>query len=99
MAMLTRLERAGKIDRVAQDRYYSSAAVDGMLERMRTTLEPGRAYSPAELRAVLGVSRKYLIPFLEFCDRRGVTERTGEGRMVRRDGGVLIGRSGASERA
>jgi hypothetical protein len=50
---------------------------------MRERLEGGRLYSPAELREVLGVSRKYLIPFLEFCDRCGVTERRQEGRALR----------------
>jgi selenocysteine-specific elongation SelB-like protein len=30
---------------------------------------------------VLGLSRKYLIPFLEFCDRKRVTERRATGRV------------------
>jgi hypothetical protein len=40
-----------------------------------------REYSPSELREVLGLSRKYLIPFLEFCDRKLVTERRATGRV------------------
>jgi selenocysteine-specific elongation factor len=28
----------------------------------------------------LGVTRKYLIPYLEHLDRAGITRRTGEGR-------------------
>jgi hypothetical protein len=31
---------------------------------------PGQVYVPATAD-FLGVSRKYLIPFLEYCDRRG----------------------------
>jgi selenocysteine-specific elongation factor len=46
---------------------------DGMTER--------REYSPAELRDVLGLSRKYLIPFLEYCDRKRITERRATGRV------------------
>jgi hypothetical protein len=45
-------------------------------------MEPARIYSPAELRDVLGVSRKYLIPFLEYCDRRQITERRADGRVL-----------------
>jgi selenocysteine-specific elongation factor len=73
----------GEVARVAEDRYYSAEAVAAMIGNMRLVLDPGREYSPAQLRDVLGISRKYLIPFLEFCDRRGVTERTGTGRVLR----------------
>ena len=82
-AMLRRLERMGELRRVAEDRYYSANAVSGMIQKMRTELETGRIYSPGELRDLLGVSRKYLIPFLEFCDRSGVTERRENGREIR----------------
>jgi selenocysteine-specific elongation factor len=82
-AMLRRLERQGALERVSDDRYYGSEVVAGMIGTVRSGLSPGRIYSPAELREVLGVSRKYLIPFLEFCDRKGVTERRENGRRVR----------------
>jgi selenocysteine-specific elongation factor len=82
-ALVRKLEREGFLERVSDDRYYSSEAVEGIVGEMRARLEIGRIYSPAELREVLGVSRKYLIPFLEFCDRKGVTERRQQGRAVR----------------
>ena len=82
-ALLRRLEREGDVERIADDRYYGREAVAGMVEALRTSLQPGRVYSPSELKEVLGVSRKYLIPFLEFCDRKGVTERRDQGRAVR----------------
>lgn len=81
-ALLRYLERAGELVRVSDDRYYSSGAVDTMVGKLRSTLEPGRIYTPAELREVLGVSRKYLIPFLEFCDVTGITDRRAEGRVL-----------------
>ena len=82
-ALVRKLEREGFLERVSDDRYYSSEAVARIVGEMRARLEIGRVYSPAELREVLGVSRKYLIPFLEFCDRKGVTERRQQGRAVR----------------
>ena len=81
--LLRRLERTGELARVAEDRYYAVTVVSGMVGRLRAELQRGRIYSPAELREVLGVSRKYLIPFLEFCDRTGVTERREKGREIR----------------
>jgi selenocysteine-specific elongation factor len=89
-ALLHYLERQGRIVQVETGRYYDRGAVDRLLARMRRELVPGRVYVPAQLRDVLGVSRKYLIPFLEFCDRIGVTERREEGRTLRQTSGVLL---------
>ena len=82
MALLKMLERDGVIIPVESDRYYSREAVSGLVDRLRGSMEPGRAYSPAELRDALGLSRKFLIPFLEYCDRSGVTERRSNGRVL-----------------
>jgi selenocysteine-specific elongation factor len=91
--VLRYLERSGELARVSGDRYYARRAVDEMIGKLRLALEPDRIYSPAELREVLGVSRKYLIPFLEFCDVKGVTVRKAEGRVVtRKEVGARAGR-------
>jgi selenocysteine-specific elongation factor len=87
VALLRRLERDGAVERVSDDRYYGRDAVDGMVGTLMAELKPGRAYSPSELREVLGVSRKYLIPFLEFCDRKGFTVRRDQGRMLKQEAG------------
>jgi len=81
-ALLRFLERSGELVKVTEERYYSPAAIESMVGKLRSTLEKGRIYSPAELREVLGVSRKYLIPFLEFCDRIGITDRKADGREI-----------------
>ena len=81
-ALLRLLEREGRVVQVEADRYYAAAAVEELVEGLRAATTPGRVYTPAELRDVLGVSRKYLIPFLEYCDRRRVTERRADGRVV-----------------
>ncbi|HEY3257236.1 MAG TPA: selenocysteine-specific translation elongation factor [Gemmatimonadaceae bacterium] len=81
-ALLRYLERTGELVRVSDERYYSPGAVALMVGKLRSTLEPSRVYTPAELREVLGVSRKYLIPFLEFCDVTGITDRRAEGRVL-----------------
>ena len=86
VALIRRLERQGEVERVAEDRYYSRGALEQMIGSLRSSLEAGRRYNPSEMREVLGVSRKYLIPFLEFCDRRGVTERSEAGRVLRGTG-------------
>ena len=78
--LLRLLERDGRVVAVEQDRYYAAASVDALVERLRANMVTGREYSPAELRDLLGFSRKFLIPFLEYCDRRGFTMRGVTGR-------------------
>jgi len=92
-ALLRYLERQGRIVQVEEDRYYDRSAVEQMIDRLQNKLVPGQVYVPAQLRDVLGFSRKYLIPFLEFCDRSGVTERRGEGRVLRSNTRTLLDRS------
>jgi selenocysteine-specific elongation factor len=88
--LLRFLERQGRIVRVETDRYYDRSALEAMIARLKKALVPGTVYLPAQLREVLGFSRKYLIPFLEFCDRKGITERRGDGRTVRETPAVLL---------
>ncbi len=94
-ALLRFLERQGRIVQVETDRYYDRSTLEKMIARLKTNLVPGQVYVPAQLRDVLGLSRKYLIPFLEFCDRSGITERRGEGRILRQTGGILLDTSQA----
>jgi selenocysteine-specific elongation factor len=83
MALLRYLERAESIVQVETDRYYARRPLHEMITALRAGMTPGREYAPPELRDILGLTRKFLIPFLEYCDRAGVTERRGGGRVVR----------------
>lgn len=89
-ALLRFLERQGRIVQVETDRYYDRSTLESMIGRLTAKLVPGQVYVPAQLRDVLGFSRKYLIPFLEYCDRNAVTERRGEGRILREAAGILL---------
>jgi selenocysteine-specific elongation factor len=80
---LLRLAAArGRVEAVERDRYYAREALDqftGVLNDM------GREglISPAAVRDRLGISRKYLIPLLEWADVRGITVREADGRRLR----------------
>jgi selenocysteine-specific elongation factor len=83
------LARDGRLVAVEAARYYRDATVAELLGRLRAGMAAESDYGPAELREILGFSRKFLIPFLEFCDRTGHTLRDGSGR--RRLGGTSAG--------
>ncbi len=86
--LLRHLERGGQAVQVEDTRFYAAPAVRSLLERMAAVMGQGQELAPTELREVLGVSRKFLIPFLEFCDKRGYTIRQGNGRIWRGKGQI-----------
>lgn len=75
------LERSGQVVQVEQNRYYAATQLQLLVGRLRNAMAGGVERSPADLRDLLGLSRKFLIPFLEYCDRVGNTRRTAEGRV------------------
>jgi selenocysteine-specific elongation factor len=83
LAVLKFLAQDGLIVPVTPDLYYDAGAIAEVKNRLRAHLEGGRPASPSELREILGVSRKYLIPLLEHLDSVGFTQRTPDGRVLR----------------
>jgi selenocysteine-specific elongation factor len=79
--VLRLLERDGRVAGVESGRFYAVEEIERLVTRLRDGMPEGREYSPSELREVLGLSRKYLIPFLEYCDRKRITERRATGRV------------------
>jgi selenocysteine-specific elongation factor len=82
-ALLRVLEREGRAVAVAPDRYYSTKALASLLASLRAVTSDGSQKTASQLRESLGLSRKYVIPFLEYCDRIGVSVRSGDLRTFR----------------
>jgi selenocysteine-specific elongation factor len=80
--MLRLMAREGVVVAVGKDRYYEAAAVQAERERVVAVLREVGAATPAALRDRLGRSRKWLIPFLEWCDSQGITVRRGDERVL-----------------
>jgi selenocysteine-specific elongation factor len=58
--------------------------------RRRVTMklaEGGSGLTVAEIRDLLGTSRKYAVPLCEYLDRAGVTVRTGDLRLLAAEAG------------
>jgi selenocysteine-specific elongation factor len=77
-ALLRILEREGRAVAVASDRYYNPAALASLMAALRSATSDGTEKTASQIREALGLSRKYLIPFLEYCDRIGVSARRGD---------------------
>jgi selenocysteine-specific elongation factor len=84
-AILRLAASAGKVVAVEADRYYSRAALERFVAALRW--EGGAdVIVPSELRQRLGISRKYLIPLLEWADAQGFTAWEGDVRRARLTG-------------
>jgi len=89
--LLAHLAREGGVEQVDQERYASKPALEEFRRALEVTLqELGRA-TPAQLRDRTGLTRKYLIPLLEWADRRGITKRQGDARVLARLTGAADG--------
>jgi len=90
--LLAHLAREGGVEQVDLERYASKPALEEFRGALEATLrELGRA-TPAQLRDRTGLTRKYLIPLLEWADRRAITRRDGDARVLAR----LTGAAGGS---
>ncbi len=83
VSLLRHLERQQRVVQVEDARYYTPEAVHELVRRLQGAMAGKGELAPTDLREALGFSRKFLIPFLEFCDKRGYTARQGSGRVWR----------------
>ena len=80
--LLRLMAREGVVVPVGKERFYEAGALARERERVVTALTALGSATPAALRDRLGRSRKWLIPFLEWCDTQGITRRTGDSRVL-----------------
>jgi len=80
--LLANLARGGGVEAMDHERYADGAALLAFRVALEAALtELGQA-TPAQLRDRFGLTRKYLIPLLEWADRRGITRRSGDARTL-----------------
>ena len=82
MAVLRLAAARGQVEAVERDRYYTREALDQFTSVLNDLGQHGEII-PAAIRERLGISRKYLIPLLEWADGKGITVRGGEGRRLK----------------
>ena len=76
------LVRQGTAVRIGPDRYYHRDALQRLVTKTLSEMRKAGGGTPAQLRDILGLTRKYLIPFLEWMDGRGWTVRAGDSRVI-----------------
>jgi len=71
----------GDLVRITDDIYLHSETDAEMRRMIRERLSAGPGLTVAEIRDLLGTTRKYAVPLCEYLDRAGVTRREGDLRV------------------
>ncbi|ABA88089.1 selenocysteine-specific translation elongation factor [Syntrophotalea carbinolica DSM 2380] len=79
--LLVREERAVKIK---ADLFYAPEPLMTLREQLLAFLREKQEITPPEFRQLTGLSRKYMIPLLEYFDQEKITIRVGDKRMLRK---------------
>jgi len=77
------LVQSGKLVRVKDSLFFHAQALDAIQTKLVAMLRERKEIGPSDIKDLLGISRKYAIPLLEFFDQRRVTARVGERRILR----------------
>ena len=81
--VLTLLLDEGRIVKVKEDLYFHVDAVKALKEKLVDFLETNGEMTTPQFKDIAGVSRKYLIPLIEYFDATNVTIRVGDIRKLR----------------
>ncbi|HEV7179496.1 MAG TPA: selenocysteine-specific translation elongation factor [Candidatus Baltobacteraceae bacterium] len=65
------------------DALYRGSQIAAIHERVEAFIDRTSRMTMAEFRDLIGTSRKYAVPLLEWFDSRGITVRSGDYRMLR----------------
>lgn len=80
--LVAALEAAGQLVRLAPDVAMTGSAIERAAAVLRDVAAAEGPLTASRAREALGTSRKYALPLLEELDRRGVTRRRGDTRVV-----------------
>jgi len=72
-----------RLVRIKESLFFHTQALDTIQEKLIALLRERKDIGPADIKDLLGISRKYAIPLLEYFDGRRVTMRVGERRVLR----------------
>jgi selenocysteine-specific elongation factor len=79
--LVAALVREGVVVRVTDDLAFVRDAHDEIARRIASHLDLRGSITVAEARDLIGTSRKYVMPFLEYLDRERYTRRVGDVRQ------------------
>ncbi len=80
--MVRALVRSGDLVQVSPEFVYPAGWVEQVKDSLRTRIAESGPFTVAEFRDLVGTTRKFAVPFLEYLDRTGFTTRQGDVRKL-----------------
>ena len=78
------LARSGRVVKVKSDVFYAPEPLAAIREKLVALLRAKGDIVPNEFREITGLSRKFMIPLLEYFDSEKITIRVGDKRVLRK---------------
>ncbi len=85
-SVLNVMLKEGVLVKVAEDLYFHREALDRLKEDYRKLLQQKGKSTPTDFKELTGLSRKYIIPLIEYFDAAKFTIRVGDHRVLRGEG-------------
>ncbi|MBU5638753.1 selenocysteine-specific translation elongation factor [Geomonas sp. Red69] len=76
--------REGRVAKIKGDIFYAPGAVNELRDKLVAHLKEKGEITPPEFRDLTGLSRKFMIPLLEYFDQEKLTIRMGDKRVLRK---------------
>lgn len=77
------LMNLGRLIKIEDDLFMHTQAFEAIVSSLTDYLQKNDIITVAEFRELAETSRKYAVPFLEYCDGQGLTVREGNHRRLR----------------
>jgi len=84
--VLDLLLKKGLLVRVKTDLYFHQKAIKRARDQITAHFQNSKELTTPQFKEMTGLTRKYLIPLLEYFDSKGLTMRIGDTRVLRRGG-------------
>ena len=81
--MFKLLQDSGELVKITEGLYYAKPALETIEKNLRDWYASNRELTLTDFKSITDLSRKYMIPLLEYFDRIRVTLRTGDVRILR----------------
>ena len=81
-ALIRGLVRTGQLVAVSQDFVYPAQTIEEIRTLVARQIGTAGPFTVAQFRDLVGASRKYVVPLLEYLDRVGYTRRDGDVRVL-----------------
>ena len=78
------LMNLGQFIKIVDDFFIHAQTFETILNSLTDYLQRNDIITVAEFRELANTSRKYAVPFLEYCDSQGITVREGNHRRLRK---------------